>query len=286
MNIATANYNELTLERFIEDYFKPEKPVLIKKAQFSSELSLDIETVKALFEKEDMKRIGWYDALPKSEITIPLIDNLLKSQEKVVSQRQTSFRVFMQPKGHRTFLHYDGNSIHGFNYQFRGRKRWVIIDPDTPSPYLPFMYVAYNKGIEQAIPKNLRGYQFEMEEGDLLFLPRYWQHQVDSLEEVNINFNWVLTPMAPAKSRLAIREREVVLLRDKIAMVNKAFFPDDIKAYGGRGKEIIDNYTRDISNIAALKRLFIELSAYIRLPFYFRHLKRKSEDFKNNNFKV
>ncbi len=270
------------MSHFIEKYWRQERPVIIENVSIEN-YNFSKEEIKKKFQNEKDKQIGWYDAKVTSELTPDFVAELLSRDD--ISTREKPMRIFMQPGGHRTFAHYDGNSIHGLNYQFKGSKEWIIISPNTPYSLIPFMYVVMNKEIA-TVPDHIDHYRFTMKEGDLLFLPRYWQHQVNSLAKVNINFNWVMTPLLPNQTRLGKREQEIIKLRKALPIINKAFFPEPINKYGGQGYTMVDAYTRDLSKFSILARLFKEVFNYIPFLFYYKNIKTRADLFKKNNFNV
>ena len=275
--------NVFDLVLFENNFLNLEKPVIISNVSIDDSDKWTKEKIKRLFLKEENKEAGWY-SFTKVEKLMPEI--VLKCMNKIeYSKRKMPMRIFMHPRGHQSFTHYDGNSVHGLSLQIEGEKEWIIISPNTPLRCIPFMYIAMDREIKE-LPNHLICSKFRTKPGDLLFLPRYWQHQVSSLEELNINFNWVFTPKSPSLSQLGRREQEIIYLRNKFPIINKAFFPDSIKEYGGTGEELIQNYTKDLSVFRILKRFFIELLNYLILPFFYRDLREKGNLFMKNNFNV
>jgi hypothetical protein len=281
--IDRISAKEVDFNQFVEKYLKPECPVIISGVKLPGNEKWSKEKVQKHFENNDNKEFGWY-SFTDDEVLMPdIVSKCFKLKE--YAKRKMSMRVFMQPAGHKTLTHYDGNSIHGLNLQVNGEKDWVLISPITPLRCIPFMYVAMAGEINE-LPSNTIGTKFRTMPGDLVFVPRYWQHQVDSLDSVNINFSWVFTPRFPSQSILGIRESEIIFLRQKFPIVNKAFFPDSIENYGGEGDSIIRNYTKNLSLIKGGIRFIKEISNYFILPLYFKFLKRRGEMLKNNNFNV
>jgi hypothetical protein len=204
-----------------------------------------------------------------------------------MSVRKSPMRLFMQPRGHVTLPHYDGNSLHGFNQQVIGKKKWIVTSPNTPLPNIPFMFASLVGKNFKYNPRVYDFYEFETVPGDLIFLPRYMVHEVHSMEPVNLNLNWVCTPTSPNESSiLGRREVEIVKLRKTLPLINKAFFPDNFSSYGGQGQELIDRYSREVSNTRMLKRLVKELAGYPRLLVLAKQLKERANEFSKNNFNV
>jgi hypothetical protein len=71
-----------------------------------------------------------------------------------------------------------------------------------------------------------------------------------------------------------------------LPLINKAFFPDNFSSYGGQGQELIDRYSREVSNTRMLKRLVKELAGYPRLLVLAKQLKERANEFSKNNFNV
>jgi hypothetical protein len=130
------------------------------------------------------------------------------------------------------------------------------------------------------------GYEFETHPGEMLFLPRYWIHKVYSLDEINLNLNWVCTPKNPnIQSKLGKREIEILTLRKTFPYLNK-FFHEDFKNYGGEGKELIKNYTKKSSFINIIFRIFKEILVLPRTIFFAKNVKKQAKKFENNNFDI
>jgi hypothetical protein len=100
-------------------------------------------------------------------------------------------------------LHFD--AAENFNFQLRGRKAFWLYPPGVRSYYpLPmFSQTAHISGVfRNGLNPDLsvfprfapsKGMRVELEAGDVLYLPAYWWHQVESLgdENVNLNFWWI-----------------------------------------------------------------------------------------------
>ena len=195
-------------------------------------------------------------------------------------------RLFMQPKGHKTLYHYDGNSLHGFNLQMKGKKHWYLISPHTPLDSAPLMFVSLVSRDFMPDVQIHDYYDFETGVGEMLFLPRYWVHSVSTLAEENINYNWVVTPMFPNhESPLGKRESELLFLRKKLPFINK-FLVDDFGKYGGKGEVITERYVKDVGFLRLLTRIGKELSVVPKTLFLLKEIKSMADDFEKNNFKV
>jgi hypothetical protein len=97
-------------------------------------------------------------------------------------------------------LHFD--PADNLNFQLRGKKSFWLFPPGV-GPYYPlpmFSQLAHISGVFRNGPNvdladfprfdPSRGMRVDLEEGDILYLPAYWWHQVDSLGEENLNLNF------------------------------------------------------------------------------------------------
>ena len=96
-------------------------------------------------------------------------------------------------------LHFD--AAENLNIQIRGRKRFILYPPGTRGYYPCPMFSqtahisrVFREGPELDLarfpkfdPTSAR--EAVLEEGEILYLPAYWWHQVTSLGDVNINLN-------------------------------------------------------------------------------------------------
>ena len=100
-------------------------------------------------------------------------------------------------------LHFD--AAENLNIQIRGRKRFMLYPPGTQGYYpcpmfsqTAHMSEVFREGPEldsARFPKfdESKAREAMLEEGEILYLPAYWWHQVTSLGDVNININtWSL----------------------------------------------------------------------------------------------
>jgi hypothetical protein len=288
LEIDKKNLSDLPYEEFVEKYLLPEKPLVIQKVMTFNNEVLTSNYILENFADENKREAGWFDAdlVDNGMIKIPeIVKSVLNRQD--MSVRKSPMRLFMQPGGHVTLPHYDGNSLHGLNQQIIGKKKWIVTSPNTPLPNIPFMFASLVGKSFKYNPRVHDFYEFETVPGDLLFLPRYMVHEVHSLEPINLNLNWVCTPTSPNESSiLGRREVEIVKLRKTLPLINKAFFPDKFSNYGGQGQELIDRYSRDVSTIRMFKRLVKELAGYPRLLLLAKQLKERANEFSKNNFNV
>ena len=288
MKIDSVLISKLQYEHFVDNYLLAEKPLLIKQVMTFDKDVLTPSYIVKHFANENKREVGWFDA-DLVENGIIQIPQLVKSvlAHKDMSVRKSPMRLFMQPGGHVTLPHYDGNSLHGLNQQILGKKHWIITSPNTPLPSIPFMFAGLVGENFKYNPKKYDFYEFDTEPGDLLFLPRYWYHEVHSLEPINLNLNWVCTPTYPnLNSILGRREVEIVKIRKTMPLINKAFFPDKFSNYGGQGEELINIYSEGVTKTQMFKRLLKEFAAYPKLALLAKQIKKRANEFSANNFNV
>jgi hypothetical protein len=286
--ITKISIENLDYEQFVDNFLVPETPLVITGLSNIDLTTLTPEFILNNYTNEGKREAGWFDAdlVDNEIIKIPSIVKSILNREDM-SVRQSPMRLFMQPAGHITLPHYDGNSLHGLNQQITGKKRWIITSPNTPLPNIPFMFAGL-VGNNFSYSEDKHDYMdFITNSGDMLFLPRYWYHEVHSLDKINLNINWVFTPNYPNQSsKLGRREVEIVKLRDTLPIINKIFFPDKFTNYGGKGQELIDIYSKDVSNFRMLRRFLIEVLGYPKLLLLAKQIKLRASEFSRNNFNV
>ncbi len=270
----------------LASYLDQEKPFILADV-ISDTGQLTPEYIKTRFGKETLKDLGWYNSELVEDDNI-IVPNIVKYAMKRPDMffREQPMRIFMQPRGHVTLPHYDGSSLHGFNLQVVGTKRWILTSPHTPLPTIPFMFAGMVSREFIYNPKQYDFMEFETRAGDLLFLPRYWSHEVHSLDEINLNLNWVCTPLEPnEETPLGKREVELMKLKTIVPFTHRAL-GKDLSNYGSSSAIIFERYTRNVSNIRALIRFFKEIIKYPQLFILSKELKSRANEFSNNNFNI
>jgi hypothetical protein len=124
LEIKRLDAAALTGEEFFRTYYEPETPVII--ANCGAFERVTPAYVKSRYMKEEHRDIGWYDApLPTQEDSAIPLPRLVREvfARSDAACRPRPMRVWLQPGGHRTLLHYDGNSLSGLNLSTVGR-RW------------------------------------------------------------------------------------------------------------------------------------------------------------------
>lgn len=278
-DIPKVRADRLPLDTFLQDYYVPEKPVLITGIKPPDE-----PVIPHLLKQQDtVPGFGFIGArLPENtaEIETPDLVNVMLARIDII-KRTRPMRIWAQRKGHHTLIHYDGNSLHGLNWQVNGSKQWTLISPDTPPRFYPFSTFAMTR--ENFLPdaRKHNFCQFQTTPGDLLFLPRYWSHSVTSLERRNTNLNWVWTPRTP-NLKVAVGRRECAVLawRNLIPGLSRLLYqPASIHNYGGGGEELFQSYSGAVGRSDLMRCLVVELLNVALLPFYHRIIIRQAERF-------
>ena len=283
--IERRSISTLSYQQFREEFYLPEIPVILTDLEILADEYCNAEYIKDKYQDEDSYSLFWYRAeipSPEDEMKIPsIVEGILKSDDTLV--RNKPMRIWLQPKGNKTAWHFDASSIHVFNAQLKGTKDWVIVSPQTPLPTLPFSNVSAVKPGYLPTADKYDYYTFTTNPGEMLFLPRYWGHLVESLGATNINVNWVMTPTTPnLNNNLGRRECEVL----KVG-ITKPYRPGGIlSSIDEGGTQLIADYTKEISRQAARKRLIIELLKIPKTLFLLPKLISKTRENIKANFKV
>jgi hypothetical protein len=124
--------------------------------------------------------------------------------------------LWIGSRGNASGLHFD--ELHNFNMQMVGRKRWVIFPrAQQPLLYVPsslrkshFSPIDYEHPDYERFPKYRQAtpIEFDVEPGEVLFLPGGWVHHVRTLEfSINVNVWWLTWSQALAAVQGVFRER-------------------------------------------------------------------------------
>lgn len=137
----------------------------------------------------------WYwmqeDALGGDYITPGIVEKTIDHEG--IFPRSQGMRIWVHGKGNISSWHYDANMVNVFNVQVTGRKKWALISPATPLDCYPFTNFAILDGKGDGVFLNKIYTRFTLNEGDMLFLPPLWFHQVEACGQENISLNWVFT---------------------------------------------------------------------------------------------
>jgi lysine-specific demethylase 8 len=111
------------------------------------------------------------------------------------------YRLWIGAVGQRSTIHND--PYHNFNAQIIGGKRFLLFAPEQHDKLYPnFFHAAmWASPVDPDAPDlaqyprfaDVRGYECELQEGEILFIPRFWWHCV-AARKVSVNVNrWVFS---------------------------------------------------------------------------------------------
>jgi len=189
----------LSIDDFTEKYFDTETPVVIEGIGSNwPATSLWTETYirEKLAKTKTAKAASlWYwmekGTLDEDYETPKIIDQLLVSEN--IFPRNELLRIWAHSKDNVSSWHYDANMVNVFNAQITGKKEWLLVSPKTPLTCYPFTSFAIMDNNDEKIFKHKRYTRLILNKGDMLFIPALWFHKVISLEDENLNLNWIFT---------------------------------------------------------------------------------------------
>jgi len=242
-------------ETFHRHCYEPRRPVVIEGVgrDWPATRHWSREYLERQLERSGSsaaRKLFWWDIddslladdLPRVEV----IEALRERQRP--NERARSRRLWMSNGGERTPWHYDGNSLEVFNAQIVGRKRFTLVSPETPIQAQSFSLFGKNPDAqpETLLTEDHDYTTFDLEPGDLLYLPRHWFHFVESLDPFNANINWVWTDLRSGSLETPVGKRErdlVAVLYAKAQVASSLHLPDlptkpfdreYAREYGGR----------------------------------------------------
>ena len=269
--IPRISVSELNL---FNHYYTQEKPVIVCNIPHKRDGIIE-STLRLISSKDSSsEEVLWYNTQPEyvrefAQLPQP-INAYFEGDESFL--RNEYVRIWYSQANHITPWHYDGNSLHVFNLQLKGSKRWKIVSPSSPIRCIPFTRIAIPQEVNCSEPNH---FKFILNEGEMLFLPRYWFHEVESLSSENVNINWCLTPkyIAPNTSN-SNREKELIVIKKQFYWLLSPGAKQKIDTYGGVGMPALDIYCRDINYLSAIVRILSEsLNIFWLLLSYKRLLK-------------
>ncbi|MHA7775743.1 cupin-like domain-containing protein [Roseibium sp. M-1] len=260
---------------FLEEHVDPERPLLIKglAKHWPANRRWSRESLRSdLHGNPDVKDRGVFFLSRKpvleQDIQVPaFLQEILTSDQ--IMKDSVAWRFWINKKHNRTEFHFDTNAENVITVQVKGRKEWVLVSPNSPLPCYPFTNFALLRP-EEKLLRNKDYYKFDLEEGDLLYVPPFWYHRAVAREEENININWTFTKKRTSVvSREFRREVERCELLDtfkhsKSSLVRSCYKKviDALPKVGGIGwglKSFIDSPYKP-GRFAMVRRFFVELS--------------------------
>src|SRR6266513_412178 len=162
-------------------------------------------------------------------------------------QCEEEYRLWIGAAGQRSTIHSD--PYHNFNAQIAGRKRVIVFPPNQHEAiYAMFIHSGlWASPIDPLLPdydtypkfKKAEGFEYELREGDILYMPRFWWHYFEATTAaVNLN-RWVFTernafwhqqpearPYISYTTLLEQSRRKFQLLSPDVQSVRKADFDE------------------------------------------------------------
>ncbi|CAG0914784.1 unnamed protein product [Notodromas monacha] len=142
--------------------------------------------------------------------------------------------IYIGMEGNVTPVHYDEQE--NFFAQVEGFKRCILFPPETFECLYPYpvfhphdrqSQVDFDKPDFESFPKarHLRGFECVLEPGDVLYIPKYWWHHVESLlgagHTTSINFWYKSGPLTQVEYPLK-PQRKVAMIRNLEKVVTEA----------------------------------------------------------------
>ena len=261
-------------EEFERRFYRSRTPVVVQgvATQWPASRTWTPDKLRSYFQSEDSQQSNWWwdvadDFRVQDYQTPAILDHLRGTCDLRFRKRPT--RVWISSSRTRSGWHYDGNSLDILNVQVRGKKRFTLVSPDTPLECFAFdSFVRRQYDGVEILGRDHDYTTFDLEAGDMLFLPRFWFHMVDSLGEINVNLNWVWTDLdtGAAPSLTASRERECVALRLRVRRfidwLRRRQSKYGLAMYGSsKGFEVAERFCRETPVHRLIARGIIELSA-------------------------
>ncbi len=165
-------------------HIKENKPIFIKGFFSTSTHTESIKEIIELFSKSNDKneflKGSRYINCEKNEFVNGVVKKLKTNSHICLDER---YRVWNHEKNNITPWHYDGNGIDVINVCLRGKKLFLLSEPQSQIT-IPFTNITM-------FENNSFQHKYILEPGDLLLIPRFWFHKVISLKDntTTINFN-------------------------------------------------------------------------------------------------
>lgn len=170
----------------IFDHIKENKPLFIKNFYSNQNYNNSInEIIKLSNESKDKNNFL------KGSVYIKLSNNKFINEISTELGRcpnikiHDDYRVWNHKKNNITQWHYDGNGIDVINICFNGKKKFILAEPNSQITF-PFTNITI-------LETQNKTYEYILEPGDLLLIPRFWFHKVISLKNETITMNFCLT---------------------------------------------------------------------------------------------
>jgi hypothetical protein len=157
------------------------------------------EFLDHMFERRAKTGLRYYYKNPTSLLPDGHDDSERITELAPYIRKSMTRNLWISGRGLTVGLHFD--PADNLNFQLRGHKRFALYPPGVKRYYpLPMLsQTAHISGVfrkgpeldQEQFPKFLPDTvtEVELNEGDVLYIPAYWWHQVESLGSENVNFN-------------------------------------------------------------------------------------------------
>jgi hypothetical protein len=156
----------------LNKYLEKNKPIIIKNylKKNLDEKKKIIESINSSKENNFFLRGSKY-----IDNKYKIIDNIKKKIDQDKYKIDEKIRCWNHNNGNLTKNHYDGNGVDVINICIKGKKKFIFSKPDSHIniPYTNISLLKLDKEEEILI----------LEENDLLLIPRFWYHTVETLED-------------------------------------------------------------------------------------------------------
>ena len=174
---------------------------------------------------------GYYDILNSNQELIGELDMANFVDQSFLKNRKGKVhKIFISGKAHWTPTHSDiGGNL---TFQIRGKKKWTIIRPEdsvllmpevSRTPYFQSGLFADGKLMAKS-QCGLKGWQVTIEAGDILWMPSFFWHFIETLEDsISVSTKWFSIEMflkRPFLSTLAVTSRNPNLVA---SYLNRSF---------------------------------------------------------------
>jgi hypothetical protein len=210
---------DVSLEEFDARFYEPQQPVLIEglgKDWPARDRWTPEYLQRGLMAAKATPSVWWFeisDDAFRDDYRVPdFVRRHLDSQPS----RQVRRGIWLSGSGTITPWHYDASCPQICHVQVSGRKRFTLVSPRSPLPWVPFWFESHLDALppEEALSNRHVDTTFELGPGDAVFIPLHWAHRVVSLGEVNVSFTWSWTDLEKFKASdtaVGVREKETLL---------------------------------------------------------------------------
>jgi Cupin-like domain len=189
-------------------------------------------TMAEFFDKILMRQDEYYYYLRSLNLsTIPQLLQDIEIPYLIDQSRLTKIGLWISAAKSVTPLHYDCS--HNILAQIRGRKRIILFPPKNLSNYYPYVKPkgAVLSQLEHNIRqpdfkkfpkfKNAQPVEYVLQEGEMIHIPAFWWHDVESLENgISVNFFWRTMPREEMHPYFQFMESQRYFLRNPYTFPN------------------------------------------------------------------